>query len=203
MSKELQALEDIILYLNASESEGLYCENIEIIETALKDYEKLTNNNVRFTSKYDVEKLVEDYGKLKDEYDRLESIHTDFIKQYNLLMKDHSKVLKALERMVRNGYVSPNVEELKIIEVALKREDSIEITAIDIEQDNKELCKENKKLKRALEMFKENLVVGYDESENDMPCLVLGFKVGKDKMAIIYHTFDKEKIDLLKEVINY
>ena len=39
MSKELEALEDIILYLNANEPKGLYCKNIEIIKTALKNYE--------------------------------------------------------------------------------------------------------------------------------------------------------------------
>ena len=46
MSKELEALEDIILYLNASEPKGLYCENIEIIKNALKNYEELTNKQV-------------------------------------------------------------------------------------------------------------------------------------------------------------
>lgn len=54
---------------------------------------------------------------------------------------------------------------------------------------------------KAFEIIKENLVVSYDESENDKPCLVIGFKVDKDQMTIIYHTFDKEKIDLLKEVL--
>ena len=39
MSKELEALEDIILYLNASEPKGLYFENIEIIKNALKAFE--------------------------------------------------------------------------------------------------------------------------------------------------------------------
>lgn len=42
MSKELEALEDIILYLNASESKGLYCKNIEVIKNALKNYDKLS-----------------------------------------------------------------------------------------------------------------------------------------------------------------
>lgn len=39
MSKELQALEDIVLYLNANEPKGLYCKNIEVIKTALKSCE--------------------------------------------------------------------------------------------------------------------------------------------------------------------
>ena len=36
----LEALEDIILYLNASEPKGLYCENIETIQQALLNAEK-------------------------------------------------------------------------------------------------------------------------------------------------------------------
>ena len=39
MSEESKALEDIILYLNANEPKGLYCSNIKIIKTALKNYE--------------------------------------------------------------------------------------------------------------------------------------------------------------------
>ena len=35
-----EALEDIILYLNASEPKGLYCENIETIQQALLNDEK-------------------------------------------------------------------------------------------------------------------------------------------------------------------
>ncbi len=54
---------------------------------------------------------------------------------------------------------------------------------------------------KALEILKEKLVIGYDESENDKPCLTLGFKNNKDELFIFYTTFDKEKIDLLKEVL--
>ena len=39
----LEALEDIILYLNASEPKGLYCENIETIQQALIKAEKEHN----------------------------------------------------------------------------------------------------------------------------------------------------------------
>lgn len=53
----------------------------------------------------------------------------------------------------------------------------------------------------ALEIIKENLVVSYDESENDKPCLILSIKVNKDNLVVVYETFDKEKIDLLKEVL--
>ena len=41
MSKALEALEDIILYLNASEPKGLYCENIETIQQALQRLEAI------------------------------------------------------------------------------------------------------------------------------------------------------------------
>ena len=43
MTKELEALEDIILYLNASEPKGLYYENIEIIQQALQRLEAIEN----------------------------------------------------------------------------------------------------------------------------------------------------------------
>jgi len=76
-----------------------------------------------------------------------------------------SKELEALEKLGnidvtynRNGiegcYSIKDTDEFEIIENTLKRQDSIEITAIDIEQDNKELCKENKKLKQVLEIIK-------------------------------------------------
>ena len=41
MSKELEALEDIILYLNASEPKGLYCKNIETIQQALLELQSI------------------------------------------------------------------------------------------------------------------------------------------------------------------
>ncbi len=40
MSEELEALEDIILYLNANEPMGFYCNNIKILKTALKKQEE-------------------------------------------------------------------------------------------------------------------------------------------------------------------
>lgn len=55
---------------------------------------------------------------------------------------------------------------------------------------------------KALEIIKENLVVSYDENKNDKPYLMLGVKVNKDNLVVIYETYDKEKIDLLKEVLN-
>lgn len=73
------------------------------------------------------------------------------------------------------------------------------------------ICKFNKEIKitnlvdenkvKAFDIIKENLVVSYDESNNDKPCLMLGVKVDKDKLVIIYETFDEEKIDLLKRVL--
>ena len=46
MSKGLEALEDIILYLNASEPKWLYCENIEVIKKELKALEIIKNKRV-------------------------------------------------------------------------------------------------------------------------------------------------------------
>ena len=89
-----------------------------------------------------------------------------------------------------------NSEFARTIETALKREDSIEITAIDIEQDNKELCKENKKLKRALEIIKEK---GID---------ILEFRTtrkaktyNKNTKRTYVKDYTDEEYDLLKEII--
>ena len=40
-----EALEDIILYLNANEPKGLYCENIEVIKKGLERLEVIDNAN--------------------------------------------------------------------------------------------------------------------------------------------------------------
>ena len=45
MSKALEALEDIILYLNASDPKGLYCENIETIQQALLELQSIKEAN--------------------------------------------------------------------------------------------------------------------------------------------------------------
>ena len=45
MTRE-EALEDIILYLNANEPKGLYCENIEVIKQELKALEIIKKKNV-------------------------------------------------------------------------------------------------------------------------------------------------------------
>lgn len=81
------------------------------------------------------------------------------------------------------------------------RENGIDLLAVIDEEKLLNMALKIEKQDKVLKIIKENLVVSYDESENDKPCLVLGFKFDKDKMAIIYHTFDKEKIDLLKEVL--
>lgn len=104
--------------------------------------------------------------------------------------------LEALEKLTNYKYscMSEKIECKNIIKTALKRLESVdrvgEMFCVNVD----------KKLK-ALEIIKENLVVSYDESNNDKPCLMLSIKVGKDNLVVIYETFDKEKIDLLKEVL--
>lgn len=73
-----------------------------------------------------------------------------------------NKELSSLEALcylydiVHGRKIKYHPHELKLlIERDLRRKDYLEITAIDIEQDNKELCKENKKLKQVLEIIKE------------------------------------------------
>ena len=95
-----------------------------------------------------------------------------------------------------------NSEFAIIVEKALKREESIEITAIDIEQDNKELCKENKKLKRVLEIIKEKNVnlglikISKSVEEYNKWALVNNLFVDIDQ-----RTLTQEEYDLLKEVL--
>lgn len=70
MNKELEALEDIILYLNASEPKGLYCENIETIQQALQRLEAI-DNAIEICKKANEQKYVyikETYGIIKSEF---------------------------------------------------------------------------------------------------------------------------------------
>lgn len=86
MSKELEALMEIKRQVG----------NIHYFDFA-QNPPRMTTTMLINTPFFDIiETALKDYGKLKDEYDKLESIYTHFIKQYNLLMKDHSNVLKAL-----------------------------------------------------------------------------------------------------------
>ena len=71
----LEALEDIILYLNASEPKGLYCENIETIQQSLLKAEKY-------------EKIIlgiEDYLNLRIKVEPLGDVRKAFIEIRNQL----------------------------------------------------------------------------------------------------------------------
>lgn len=95
MSKELDALERIRKCLEYGDDElgdvhyFEHIEDLDIIEFAIKDYEKL-----------------------KNEYDRLESFHKLIIERYNQLNIDYNKKLKALdiikERMRIEFHEYPN-----------------------------------------------------------------------------------------------
>lgn len=87
----------------------------------------------------------------------------------------------------------------------------IEDTEIDLSEEecdnivnySKDIRKElrrSEKLEKVVEMLKkEDLIIGTDESDKDLPCLVMAMKF-EDKIIIFYETMDKNKIDLLKEV---
>ena len=60
---------------------------------------------------------------------------------------------------------------------------------------------DNYKKLEVFETIKEKLVVGYDESENDGSCLTLGVRGYNGVLLVFYTTFDKEKVDLFKEVL--
>ena len=75
MSKALGALEDIILYLNASEPKGLYCENIETIQQALLKAEKYEGIILG----------IEDYLNQRIKVEPLEDVKKAFIEIRNQL----------------------------------------------------------------------------------------------------------------------
>ena len=56
------------------------------------------------------------------------------------------------------------------------------------------------KLEKVVETLKkEDFIIKTDESDKDLPYLIMAMKF-KDKIIVFYETFDKKKIDLLKEV---
>lgn len=93
MSKELQALEDIILYLNANEPKGLYCKNIEIIKAALKEHEVMEVMKQTKIVVSDPKVSDEDFEKLKNQ-----GILTNLQGEIKPLFDEETqKNLKALE----------------------------------------------------------------------------------------------------------
>lgn len=93
-------------------------------------------------------------------------------------------------------------KRLDIIEKALKNYEILKDyhTAVI---SNREFDKEYfYKCVKALELLKRNLVIAFAEDNGiDLPNLVVGIKVNKDKLCIIYSTQDKEEIRILKEVL--
>lgn len=115
-----------------------------------------------------------------------------------------SKALEALERMVRNGYVSPNVEELKIIETALKDYNDL-IEYVDTLQGDRDYWwnVSNKKVKelKALEIIKmKKIDVGLFYTileDNNQKNKKWSYNFWQEKENKI----TKEEFDLLKEVL--
>ncbi len=90
---------------------------------------------------------------------------------------------------------------IKEIETALKDYEELEeklgFDPTIFKQDFETLMKEHK----ALELLKRNLVIAFEEDNGiDLPTLVVGIKINKDKLCVIYSTQDKEEIRVLKEV---
>lgn len=65
--KSKEALEDIILYLNATEPQGLYCENIEVIKQDLDRLEKLKNVIKFLGEQLDLEPDLENHNLITEE----------------------------------------------------------------------------------------------------------------------------------------
>lgn len=102
------------------------------------------------------------------------------------------------------AFISQYEEDLDKIENALIEYEMERTLRIRLENINYELVREkqeNEKKIKAFEIIKENLIFSLDESESNKSCLTIGVKVDKNHIVVIYQTFDKEKIDLLKEVL--
>lgn len=122
-----------------------------------------------------------------------------------------SKELDALNDLRNSGLVKDDVvcftkkafeKRLDIIETRLKREDSIEITAIDIEQDNKALCKENKKLKRELEIIiKKEVEIGLLKGILHADKSLHTASYYNSHFVATYRHLTQEEFDSLKKVL--
>lgn len=103
MNKDLEALEDIILYLNASEPKCLYCKNIETIQQDLLELQSIKEANPS--------EALEAFGRitLHTEYDN--DSHYD-----GLHFEDDCKLVdKALERLEQIDNANP-IEALECLE---------------------------------------------------------------------------------------
>ena len=85
MPKRLEALEDIILYLNANEPKGLYCENIEVIKKELKALEiikkKWVDVGYLIVDVFNENKTLESYNSGLYEYFKLTQEEFDLLEE--------------------------------------------------------------------------------------------------------------------------
>lgn len=100
----------------------------------------------------------------------------------------NQKTLSVPERKVIS-FREKYKEEVDIIESALKRNDSIEITAIDIEQENQALCKENKKLKQLLAIIKDMFEIWEDNGTYHIRPLFDIARLAKEEFYLLKEEF--------------
>ena len=108
MSKGLEALEDIILYLNATEPKGLYCENIEVIKQDLERLEKLEKEN---------QELAETLELYNEKFAGHERVKADLIKEnQELKRKYESHDFLYQNEVSKNGVLAGKIfeKDLKI-----------------------------------------------------------------------------------------
>ena len=152
MSKELEALEDIILYLNASEPKGLYCENIETIQQALLELQSIKKAKPSEALEC-LDKLVKQIELDEDtDYWEIRNAHITVEQALLKAEKEH----KALEILKRNIKVSFDyVKEGKDISFALvfyiDNKKNIYIVDEAIKEQNPEHFTELELLKEVLE----------------------------------------------------
>lgn len=114
MSKELQALEDIILYLNANEPKGLYCKNIEVIKAALKEHEVMKQTKLIVVD----DKISDEDLELISNCRKMDTINLQPCK----IVEETKKKLKAFEIIkeyfiLTSEYGKVSLEPRKIIPV--------------------------------------------------------------------------------------
>ena len=142
MSKELEALEDIILYLNANEPKGLYCKNIEIIETALKEKEQ-QDALIR------VLKEVFEFGIINEKVIEKNDGSLTLLGQIGYTLR---REISNKEKMLYRDFILKKCfpKELKALEIIKEKEVNVFIflhsgdleTYNDMVEDNRKLTKE-------------------------------------------------------------
>lgn len=168
-SRGLEALEDIILYLNASEPKGVYCENIKVIKNDLERLEELENDKLLDQAENDdlilkikalnhnLEEKVEIIFELKNKIQNLEKENQELKKpKFDLSLLDNAKKIE----------VDYNEKLLKQIQDLEADIDGWKTVAGDYEKHLENYRKENQELKEEKKYYKDKYLDLYNSYQN-------------------------------------